>query len=91
MFLKKRNELKTKDIGFCVAAVALMIIPAVGSVYPVPAAPANYFPYIFLAYLLCGFVRGGIMAGKPASAARVREVSQEIEDQHVGPGVARPA
>jgi amino acid transporter len=91
MFLKKRNELRTKDIVFCVAALALMVIPAVGSVYPVPAAPANYFPYIFLTYLLCGFVRGGIMAGKPASAARVREVSREVEDLHVGSGAAGPA
>jgi amino acid transporter len=91
MYLKKRNELKAKHIAFCVAAVVLMIIPAVGSVYPVPAAPANYFPYIFIAYLLCGFVRGGIMAGKPATAARVREVSQEVEDLHVGPGTPKPA
>ena len=56
-FLKKRGLLKTKDIAFCAAAVLLMLIPAVGSVYPVPPAPVNYFPYIFLGYLLIGLAR----------------------------------
>jgi amino acid transporter len=84
IFLKKRNELKAKDVAYCVVALLLMVIPAVGSVYPVPPAPGNYFPYIFLGYLLCGFVRGGIMTGHPASAARVKETSQEINKLHVG-------
>ncbi len=57
VFVKKRNELKGKDIAVCVAAVALMLIPAVGSVYPVPDPPVRYFPYIFLGYLLIGGAR----------------------------------
>jgi amino acid transporter len=82
-YLKKRNELKAKDIGFCAAALLLMIIPAVGSVYPVPPAPANYFPYIFLAYLACGFIRSGIMSGHPVSAVKVREISEQVDKLHV--------
>jgi amino acid transporter len=61
-FLKKRSQLKTKDVIFCVAAVAMMIIPAVGSVYPVPPAPVNYFPYIFLGYLVIGLLRTLMLA-----------------------------
>jgi len=83
VFLKKRNELHAKDIFYCVAAVALMIIPAIGSVYPVPPAPGNYFPYIFLGYLVCGFMRIGIMNSHPVSAVRVREISDEIQKHHV--------
>jgi amino acid transporter len=83
VFLKKRNELHVKDILMCLAAVALMIIPAVGSVYPVPAAPVSYFPYIFLAYLVCGFMRILIMNSHPVSAVRVKEISGEVRRQHV--------
>jgi amino acid transporter len=82
-YLKKRKELRGKDIAMCTAALVLMIIPAVGSVYPVPAAPVSYFPYVFLAYILCGIMRIGIMTGHHGSAARVREISEEIKKHHV--------
>lgn len=32
----------------------LLLVPAVGSVYPVPAPPVNLFPYICAAYFLAG-------------------------------------
>ena len=41
-------------IAICVLSLALLVIPAIGSVYPVPAAPVMYFPYMFLLYLLAG-------------------------------------
>jgi hypothetical protein len=37
-----------------VGTIALLLIPAVGSVYPVPPAPSNYFPYAFAAYMALG-------------------------------------
>jgi amino acid transporter len=83
VFLKKRGELRAKHMFYCFAAVALMIIPAIGSVYPVPPAPGNYFPYIFIGYLVCGFIRVGIMNSHPVSAVRVREISGEIHKDHV--------
>ena len=49
-YLRKGRELRTRDIVLCVSALALLLIPAVGSVYPVPAFPLNLFPYIFLGY-----------------------------------------
>jgi amino acid transporter len=90
-YLKKRNELRAKDICYCVAALVLMIIPAVGSVYPVPPAPGNYFPYIFLAYIFCGLIRIGIISGHPVSAPRVREVTAEIQKHHVEDGKVQAA
>ncbi len=63
-FLRKRGLLKAKDIGFCVAALVLMLIPAVGSVYQVPPPPVNYCPYIFLGYLLIGLIRTGLLGMK---------------------------
>jgi amino acid transporter len=82
-YLKKRNELRGKDIALCVAALALMIIPAVGSVYPVPPAPVSYFPYVFLAYLLCGGMRIGTMTGHQDQATRVKEIGVEVKNHHV--------
>lgn len=84
VYLKKRNELRGKDIALCAAALLLMIIPAVGSVYPVPPAPVSYFPYVFLLYLICGVMRIGTMTGHRAQATRVKEISVEVEKHHVG-------
>ena len=55
-YLKKIGELKAHHIAVAVIALALLIVPIVGTVYPVPSAPLNYFPYIFLAYILVGVV-----------------------------------
>jgi hypothetical protein len=56
MYLKKIGELRPLDIGYAVGALVLLLVPLVGSVYPVPAPPVNLFPYIFLAYFLVGLV-----------------------------------
>jgi hypothetical protein len=34
----------------------MLLFPAVGSVYPVPAWPYSVFPYIFLAYMVVGLL-----------------------------------
>src|SRR5262249_32094874 len=65
------------------AALALMIIPAVGSVYPVPPAPVSYFPYVFLAYVVSGVVRVGTMTGHRSKATRVKEIALEVKRHHV--------
>ena len=54
VYLKRLGELKTHHIVGCAASLLLLAIPAVGSVYPIPAAPVNYFPYAFLVYLGIG-------------------------------------
>ena len=36
--------------------LGLLLIPAVGSVYPVPAPPTNAFPFVFAAYFVLGVV-----------------------------------
>jgi len=54
VYLKKMGELRNIDIAVCGIALALLMIPTVGSVYPIPDAPVLYFPYLFLAYLASG-------------------------------------
>ncbi|HQT64094.1 MAG TPA: APC family permease [Acidocella sp.] len=53
-FLKKTGELKAGDIIIGGLGAVLMFLSLVGSVYPAPAAPYNYFPYAFAAYMLIG-------------------------------------
>jgi amino acid transporter len=80
MFVKQIGERKPKDIALCAAALVLMLIPAVGSVYPVPDPPVRYFPYIFLAYLAVGLTRVGWI--RMSAPGRLREIRQEILAQH---------
>ena len=54
LYLRRRGELRPRHIAVAAGTLALLIIPAVGSVYPVPAPPLNYFPYAFAAYMLLG-------------------------------------
>jgi amino acid transporter len=54
MYLKKIGEIKSMDLAISAIGVLLLLVPAVGSVWPVPAAPVNLFPYIFGTYVLIG-------------------------------------
>jgi hypothetical protein len=53
-YLRKTGSMRGVDMILACASVALLLVPAVGSVYPVPSWPVNIFPYIFLAYLAIG-------------------------------------
>jgi amino acid transporter len=55
-YLKRSGILRGRDIALSAASVALLLVPAVGSVYPVPSWPVNIFPYIFVGYVLIGMV-----------------------------------
>lgn len=85
-FLKKRGELKSKHIVLCVVAMTLLLIPIVGSVWPVPSPPVNYFPYAFVAYLWFGILR--VMGMRHQMPARVEEISAEVRKLHAEAGVA---
>jgi amino acid transporter len=85
-FLKKRGELKASHVILCVAAMALLLIPIVGSVWPVPAPPVNYFPYAFVAYLWFGVLR--VMGMKHQQPERVEEISAEVRSKHTSSAAA---
>jgi amino acid transporter len=54
VYLRRRGELTTKNIAIMVLALLALLVPLVGSFYPLPPVPVRYFPYYFLAYLLVG-------------------------------------
>ena len=80
-FLKKRGELKAKDVTMCAAALLLMIIPTVGMFIPLPDPPVRYFPYVFGGYLWFGLMR--VMAMQHQKPTRVEEISEEVQKSHV--------
>jgi amino acid transporter len=81
-FLKKRGELKAGHVVLCIVAMVLMLIPIIGSVYPVQPPPVQYFPIAFLAYLWFGVLR--VMGMRHQIPDRVDAISAEVRAQHGG-------
>ena len=57
MYLRKRNESSIWVVLACIGSIILMAVPFVGSLYPIPAPPYNYLPYVFLVLLAVGVAR----------------------------------
>lgn len=56
MFLRKRGELDMRNKCTSALAILCLLVPTVGSFYPVPPSPVNRFPYYFLAYIAAGLI-----------------------------------
>ncbi len=54
IYLKRNDKLTLGTITLSVAAAVATLLALAGTLYPVPAAPLNWLPYFFLAYILCG-------------------------------------
>jgi hypothetical protein len=67
--------------------LALLIVPIVGTVYPVPSAPLNYFPYIFGAYLLIGVV---LVSVRSRTHVEIDGIRRALEETAMAPGLAVP-
>jgi amino acid transporter len=88
-YLKQLGQLKIKDVVLCVASLTMLVLPAVGSVYPLPPAPVLYFPYLFLAYLTAGVVWIIVFhRTRPTAHVRIRE---DLDLAHAKHQPAQPA
>ena len=76
-YLKKIGEMKPHHIAIAVIALALLLVPIVGTVYPVPSYPMNYFPYIFLAYIVAGVVLVSMRSRSVLEIDGIRRVLEE--------------
>jgi amino acid transporter len=56
LFLRSRGEDSRRAWAVAAIAVVLLMVPVVGSLYPVPPPPLNLLPYVFLALM-------GLMVG----------------------------
>jgi len=56
----------------------------VGTVYPAPPAPMNYFSYIFIAYLLIGVA---VVSIRSATLGEMDGIRKVLEETTMVPGV----
>jgi amino acid transporter len=82
VYLYREKELKVKDIVFSVITFIILLIPIVGSVYPLPAYPYNLFPFIFLAWLVVGGIWFVIQKVKnPSLVSNIKTDVRHINEQ----------
>lgn len=64
IYMKRNHHLTTGTVVLSVAATLAMILAMAGTLYPVPASPLNWLPYVYLAYILCGVAWFALTARK---------------------------
>ena len=77
-YLRRIGQLTVTRAVCAVASVAFMAPPLIASVYPTPAAPADKFPYYFLAYLGAGGLWYGVLRAR-ASNTVVQQIRRDLE------------
>ena len=81
IYLHRERELTRADLVVSAATILVLLLPVVGSVYPVPPAPYAYFPWIFLAWLLVGGL--WFQARKRTVPTVLAEIVTRSEDIHL--------
>jgi amino acid transporter len=85
LYLKKLGQLRPRNVVLASVAVLCLLVPTVGSFYPMPAWPVNLFPYIYLGYMAIGgswlyivnHRRPGILADIEADLERAPDLIAE--------------
>ena len=81
VYLKKIGQLTPRNVVLACVAVLCLMVPTIGSFYPMPPWPVKLFPYIYLAWMAVGggwmFIvnrrRPGILADIEADLERAPE------------------
>lgn len=88
VYLYRLGKLRPMDVLFSMLGVGFMMIPVVGtigipgsSLFPVPEAPYNTFPYLFMLYLAVGC--GWFFIQRLRFPRMVRKMERAIEAIHV--------
>jgi amino acid transporter len=69
-YLKLKQHLTAPLLLLSIVATAAMVLALVGTLYPVPPAPYNWLPYLYLSYLFAGLV--WFAASRRVEANRLR-------------------
>lgn len=77
VYLSRKRKLSLGNLIISCVAVIFMLIPIIGSLYPVPAFPYNVFPYLFLMYLAVG--AGFLWILRQRSPQTIDSMQQDLE------------
>jgi len=77
VYLRHIGELRPFNVVITVLAVLCLLVPTIGSVYPVPSYPVNLFPYIFLTYMLVGAIWLFVVSRR--SPGIIQEIETDLE------------
>jgi amino acid transporter len=91
IYLARQGQLHPSNVVVSVLAILFMLIPTLGSfgiagnnflsqVFPIPAAPYNIFPYLFLVYLAVG--AGWFAMIRSRSPRIIQQMEDDIEAAH---------
>jgi len=64
IYLKRRHDLTLGTLLLSTAGTLAMFLALAGTLYPIPSAPYNWLPYVYLGYILCGLVWHAISTGR---------------------------
>ena len=68
-FLRRIGDHRASDYIIAALALLFLFVPAIALFYPPPAPPTNAFAYIFVAYMVAGWVWFGLVR-QPAARTR---------------------
>jgi amino acid transporter len=88
VYLARQGQLRWHHLLFAALGTGFMLIPVLGSIgvpgeasiFPVPAAPYNVFPYLFLLYLVVG--AGWFFYLRLRSPEIIQTMEEDIEATH---------
>ncbi|MGB8701163.1 MAG: APC family permease [Thermosynechococcaceae cyanobacterium] len=91
IYLARQRQLQFSNVAVSVLAIIFMLIPTLGSIgvpgngflsqiFPIPAAPYNVFPYLFLIYLALGGVWFAMIRAR--SPRIIQQMEADIEAAH---------
>lgn len=87
VFLKKQRALTAGAVVISALTLLFLIVPIVGSFYPLPDPPTRYFPYVFALYLALGGVWLAVQRSR--SNDIIVRIEADLEDIGVRYGVKR--
>lgn len=78
VYLKKIGKLTPGAIVISALATLFMIVPIVGSFYPLPDPPVRYFPYIFFGYMVVGGI--WLLIQRARSSGVIQKIETDLEE-----------